>query len=282
MKLSVTMLFLCCGLTFAEIGYGQSTLLTLDVKEQSVQRVLDEIEQQSEFHFFYNNKQINTWRIVSVKTEKKDVFGVLDILFSGTDVKYSVMDRNIILSLSRNVGGEPQQLSGKTITGRVTDANGEPIIGANITVKGTTIGTITDVEGNYMLSNVPANAVLVFSYIGMTSQDISVGDKRVIAVSLEETAIGLQEVVAIGYGTAKKATITGSIASLKGENLSTIPANNFTNALAGKFAGLTAITTSGQPGNDNSTLRIRGSNTLGDNNPLVVVDGIPGRDMNRL
>ncbi|MDR1557803.1 MAG: STN domain-containing protein, partial [Tannerellaceae bacterium] len=102
MKLSIIMLFLCIGLTFAENSYSQSALLTLDVKNQTVQNVLDEIERQSDFHFFYNNKQINTTRIVSIKSDKKDVFSVLDLLFHDTNIRYSVMDRNIILSVAEN------------------------------------------------------------------------------------------------------------------------------------------------------------------------------------
>ncbi|MEY8485651.1 TonB-dependent receptor [uncultured Parabacteroides sp.] len=281
MRLSILMLFVSIGLVFAENSYSQSTLLSLDIKNQTVQNVLDEIEKQSDFHFFYNNKQVNTSRIVSIKSSNKNVFSILEELFKGTDIRYSVMEKSIILSIeSKN--DVTQQSSDKTISGIVTDINKEPIIGANVSVKGTTIGTITDVDGHYSLPGVPEKAILVFSFVGMKAQEIIVNNKTTINISLEETAIGLGEVVAIGYGTTKKATITGSIASMKGDKLKSIPANNFTNALAGKFAGLTAVTTSGQPGSDNSTLRIRGSNTLGDNNPLVVVDGIAGRDMNRL
>lgn len=281
MRLSIVMLFLSVGLTFAENSYSQSTRLSLDVKNQTVQNVLDEIEKQSEFHFFYNNKQVNTNRIVSIKSNDKNVFTILEELFQGTNTHYSVMEKSIILSLGTQEKAIGQQ-AGKTISGTVTDTNKEPVIGANVSIKGTTIGTITDADGNYTLPNVPGNGILVFSFVGMKTQEIAAGDRVSLSIALEETAIGLGEVVAIGYGTTKKATVTGAIASLKGEKLRSIPANNFTNALAGKFAGLTAVTTSGQPGSDNSTLRIRGSNTLGDNNPLVVVDGIAGRDMNRL
>ena len=281
MRLSILMLFVSIGLVFAENSYSQSTLLSLDIKNQTVQNVLDEIEKQSEFHFFYNNKQVNTNRIVSIKSSNKNVFSILNELFKGTDIRYSVMEKSIILSTG-SPGVTTSQQSGKTISGIVTDINNEPIIGANVSVKGTTIGTITNADGHYTLSAIPEKAILVFSFVGMKTQEVPAGNKTTFNIALEETAIGLGEVVAIGYGTTKKATITGSIASMKGDKLKSIPANNFTNALAGKFAGLTAVTTSGQPGSDNSTLRIRGSNTLGDNNPLVVVDGIAGRDMNRL
>ncbi|MDR1937092.1 MAG: SusC/RagA family TonB-linked outer membrane protein, partial [Tannerellaceae bacterium] len=282
MKLSITMLYLCIGLTFAENSYSQSTLLTLDVKNQTVQNVLDEIERQSDFHFFYNNKQVNTARIVSIKSDKKDVFSVLDMLFKDTNVRYSVMDKNIILSLEQSKSALPQQASGKTVSGKVTDANGEPIIGANITIKGTATGTITDINGDYTLSNVPDNAVLVFSYIGMTTQDVPVGTKTSIAVALEETAIGLQEVVAIGYGTAKKATVTGSVSSVKGTEVIKAPVTNASNALVGLLPGLSSTQRTGEPGNDAATIHIRGINTIGNNSALIVVDGIPERSLERI
>ena len=165
------MLFVSIGLVFAENSYSQSTLLSLDIKNQTVQNVLDEIEKQSEFHFFYNNKQVNTNRIVSIKSSNKNVFSILNELFKGTDIRYSVMEKSIILSTG-SPGVTTSQQSGKTISGIVTDINNEPIIGANVSVKGTTIGTITNADGHYTLSAIPEKAILVFSFVGMKTQEV--------------------------------------------------------------------------------------------------------------
>ncbi|MDR2118443.1 MAG: TonB-dependent receptor [Tannerellaceae bacterium] len=281
MKLSIAMLFLCTGVIFAEKSYSQSVLLTLDVKNQTVQDVLDEIERQSDFHFFYNNRQINTARIVSIKSSRKDVFSVLNLLFRDTGVRYSVIDRSIILSVE-TLPERPQQTPGRTVSGRVTDTDGEPVIGANVTVRGSSTGAITDINGAYSLSGVPENAVLVFSYIGMTTREVPAGNDTRITVSLEESAIGLQEVVAIGYGTARKATVTGSVTSVKGAEVIKAPVTNTSNALVGLLPGLSSTQRTGEPGNDAASIHIRGVNTLGNNSALIVVDGIPERSLERI
>jgi TonB-dependent starch-binding outer membrane protein SusC len=174
---------------------------------------------------------------------------------------------------------EPQQ---KVITGTVTDKNGEPVVGANVVVTGTTVGTLTDIDGIYSLEIPPGSVSLTISFIGMESQEILLGTSSRINVILDESAIGLDEVLVIGYGTATKATITGSVATVSGEQLSVSKAVNFSNSLAGRVSGLTTVTRSGLPGNDDPILRIRGSNTLNDNSPLIVIDGIANRSIGRL
>lgn len=272
-----TILILAGIIHVSATTYAQNQRISVQIENGTFYDVVSQIEKQSEFMFFYKSEEIDNNNRITLKAQNKLVSEILNEVLKKRDLSYKIIDKHIIITKK----GEIKQQT-KEITGKVTDINGEPIIGANVTVKGTTTGTITDIDGNFIISNIPLNSTLVFSYIGMTSQEILVGNRSVINIVLEEDAIGLQEVVAIGYGTAKKATVTGSIASLKGDKINSIPANNVSNALAGKFAGLTAVTTSGQPGNDNSTLRIRGSNTLGDNSPLIVVDGIPGRDFNRI
>ena len=132
MRLTAIMLFVCIGLAYASESYSQSTTLTLNVNNKTVQEVLDEIEKQSEFHFFYNNKQVNTNRVVSIKSKKKDVFNVLEQLFNGTDISYKVLDKSIILSHKEMLMSAVVQQSIKNISGTITDSNGEPIIGANV------------------------------------------------------------------------------------------------------------------------------------------------------
>jgi len=163
------------------------------------------------------------------------------------------------------------------ITGTVTDdSNGETLIGVNIIIQGTSNGTVTDFDGNY---SIDANAgdVLVFSYTGYTEQQLTVGASTVMDVVMAAGSL-LDEVVVVGYGSQKKATVTGAVAQLKGDILVESPSVNLGTALAGRLPGLVVIQTSGQPGADDATIRIRGTNTLGNSNPLVVIDGIPDRD----
>ena len=170
----------------------------------------------------------------------------------------------------------------KSVTGKVTDESGASVPGVSVVAKGTTIGTVTNVDGKYTL-NVPANAqILTFSFVGMISQDIQIGQKKVIDAVLKTEITGVDEVIVVGYGVQKKTTATGSAVSTKGTEIQKSPAVNLTNSLVGRLPGLTSVTRSGEPGNDASTLRIRGGNTLGDNNPLIVVDGIANRSMERI
>ncbi len=169
------------------------------------------------------------------------------------------------------------------VTGKVTDAStGEAMPGVNILVKGTTLGAIADAEGNFSISVTDGNATLTFSFIGYVIQEIPLNGRTTINVALTAEVTALEEVVVTGYGTAKKASLTGSISAVRGSDLKQSPATNYTNSLIGRIPGLTAIQKSGEPGYDATTITIRGSNTLGDNAPLIVVDGIPQRSLDRL
>lgn len=164
----------------------------------------------------------------------------------------------------------------KSIKGTVVDATGEPLIGVNVSVKGTTIGIITDIDGNYSLE-VPTNATLVFSYIGYRTQELSVGNQTTINITMQEDTQNIDEVVVVGYGVQKKETVTGSVSTLKGDDLVKSPVANLSNAIAGKMSGVVTYQRSGEPGYDGATIRIRGSNTLGNNDPLIVIDGVAAR-----
>jgi TonB-linked SusC/RagA family outer membrane protein len=169
------------------------------------------------------------------------------------------------------------------VSGTITDAStGEAMVGVNIQVKGTATGAITDISGKYSLFVTDPNATLVISFIGYVSQEVPLGGKTTIDVALAEEVTGLEEVVVVGYSTQRKGTLTGSVVTAKGDDIKKSPAVNVSNNLIGRMPGLTAYSRSGQPGEDGSTLRIRGSNTLGDNSPLIVVDGIANRGMERL
>ncbi len=168
----------------------------------------------------------------------------------------------------------------RTISGKITDENGEPLAGVTIVVKGTTQGTVTNAEGEYTLPNIPPNTTLVFSFVGMKTQEINVGDRTIINVTMETEAIGLEEVIAVGYATQKRVNVVGSITSVKGEKIEAIPASDITNTLAGRLAGAVIIQPSGEPGQTAARILVRGRTTLGDNTgPMVVIDGIPGRSL---
>lgn len=164
----------------------------------------------------------------------------------------------------------------KNIRGTVIDALGDPLIGVNVSVKGTTIGIITDMDGKYQLE-VPANATLVFSYIGYQTQEIAVGTQSSINITLKEDTQKLDEVVVVGYGVQKKVTVTGSVASLKGEELKASPTTNLTNGMVGRMPGVIGFQNADEPGGGGTTIRIRGTNSLGSKDPLIVIDGVAGR-----
>lgn len=169
-----------------------------------------------------------------------------------------------------------------TINGKVTDANGEAIIGASVTVKGATSnGTITDLDGKFNL-DAPANATLVISYVGYKTIEIPVNGKKTLTITLKEDTEMLDEVVVVGYGTQKKATLTGSVSSVGGDDIKKMSPVNITNTLAGKTAGVIANTRTGEPGEDNADILIRGKGTLGSTSPLIVVDGVADRSFGRL
>jgi TonB-dependent starch-binding outer membrane protein SusC len=168
------------------------------------------------------------------------------------------------------------------VRGKISDSQtGEPMVGVNVIVQGTSTGTISESDGTYTIS-AGRNSNLVFSFIGYVTQVLPVGGMTTINVNLVSEVLGLNEVVVIGYGTVKKATVTGAISTVEGTALQRTPAVNVSNTFAGRLPGLMVVTRSGEPGNDASMMRIRGSNTLGDNSPLIVIDGIANRDMNRI
>jgi TonB-linked SusC/RagA family outer membrane protein len=180
----------------------------------------------------------------------------------------------LILVMGTAISGFGQVQDGITITGRVTDAIGDPIPGATVVIKGTTTGTVTDIEGNYSLSVSGGAEALVISFVGMGSEEVPIGNQNTINVSLSEDTADLDEVVVIGYGTQRKATLTGAVTSVATEEVRSSPAINLTNSLSGLLPGLRALNRSGEPGADNAALLIRGNNTTGDNSPFVVVDGV--------
>lgn len=165
----------------------------------------------------------------------------------------------------------------KSVNGTIIDSTGEPLIGVNVSVKGTTTGTISDLDGKYTLQVPSNNAVLVFSFIGYKAEEVAVGANTMINLTMKDDTQLIDEVVVVGYGVQKKETVTGSVSTVKGDELLKSPVANLSNAIAGRMSGVITFQRSGEPGNDGSTIRIRGSNTLGNNDPLIVIDGVAAR-----
>ena len=271
MRIAIFLLLVGFLQTQATDTYSQNTKLSISFSNTELVKVLDKIENQSEFYFLYNEKLIDATRKVSIEAKEEEIEDVLKNLFSGTNIEYSIIDRKIILAPAYL--SESQQ-NGKKISGKVTDSSGGIIPGVSIIVKGTTTGVVTDENGSYTLTNIPENATLQFSFVGMKTQEIIVGSRIAISVTLVEDAVGLEEVVAIGYGTQKRTTITGSVSVIKGDEISKSPVDNISNSIAGKMSGVSMKSNGGQPGNDNPTIYIRGISTTGANSPLIIVDGI--------
>ena len=270
MRLLFVFIISSIGLVQATNSYAQKATVSLEVRNQTVKDVLNEIEDQSEFTFFFNNRHIDLQRRVSVSEKKSDIFKVLDQIFAGTNIGYSVLDKKIILSAE----GKALQQAGKKITGIVVDKSGESVIGANVVVKGTTNGTITDVDGKFTLE-VPDGAILQVTYIGYNPAEVKVGKESVIRVVLHEDTQALEEVVVVGYGTQKKVNLTGAVGSVRPEDMGDIQTNSVSSMIKGHLSGVQITQNSGKPG-ASSTIRIRGVGTLGEdakNNPLLVVDG---------
>ena len=276
--MKITTILILIGIIHVSAAtYAQNQRISVQIENGTFYDIVSQIEKQSEFMFFYKSEEVDNNNRITLKAQNKLVSEILSEVLNKRDLSYKIIDKHIIITKTEGINQQT-----KDITGKITDTNGEPIIGANVFVKGTTTGTITDAEGDYFISNIPPNSILIVSYIGMTSQEVSVENRSTINVVLEEEAIGLQEVVAIGYGTAKKATVTGSVISVKGNEILKAPVTNTSNALMGNLPGLSSSQTSGEPGNDGANIRIRGVNTLGNNSALIVVDGIPGRSLDRI
>jgi len=220
MRIMILMLILGINSLLAASTYSQSTKISLKVSDTRIEDVLNLIENKSEFYFLFNQKLIDVNRQVSLNAKDEKIVDILDELFAGTDVEHQVIDRQIVLTT--NSLAENQQ-QGKKVTGKVTDQSGTPIPGASIIVKGTTTGVTSDMDGNFSLALPEDAKTLVFSFVGMKMQEVAIGNKTTVSVTLEEETIGLDEVIAIGYGTQKKVNLTGSIATVSAKELESRP-----------------------------------------------------------
>jgi len=249
--------------------YAQSEKIDLSVKNESLRQLIKQIETKTDYTFMLD-QTVDQSQKVSVDARQESLDAILKKAFAGKQISYEVVGKQIILKISRN----SQSNQSRKISGTVKDQNGEPVIGANVSVKGTTVGTITDIDGNFMLE-APADVVIQISYIGYVTQEISLGNKDRLDVLLKEDLQALDEIVIIGYGTAKRKDFTGSVSSVKLENspISLATNTNALESLKGNVTGLDIGATNSAGGTP--SMQIRGQNSLsGSNDPLVVVDGV--------
>ncbi|WP_276166445.1 TonB-dependent receptor [Zobellia alginiliquefaciens] len=277
MKISMLFMFMVLFTMQAKTSYSQVTKISLDLNNVSVERIIDEIESQTEFHFVYQIKDVDLKRVISVKAKKETVPQILNRIFAETRTTHRVVDKQIFLKERRRAKLIHDKKIVKqefVITGTVTDTDGQPLPGANIVEKGTANGVTADFDGNFSLE-VAQDAIIVVSYIGFASKEIPVNGQTTVNVSLEESAAGLEEVVVVGYGSLKKGDITGSVGSLKmDETLKSRAVVDFGQAMSGKVAGVQVLNGSGRPGTS-SSIQIRGVNSISaGSSPLIVIDGV--------
>lgn len=295
MKLT-TFFLLVTFISVSAAVHSQVTRLDLKVQGTTIKDVLNRIEDQSKFFFMYNDRKIDVERKVDLDLKQANVEAVLKTIFEGTNTKFVIKDRQIVLY---NGNENYEEFNGvnsllanqqKSIKGKVTDTSGFPLPGVSVVVKGTTTGTITDAEGKFSMSNVPVNSTLVFSFVGMTKQEILVKDKSEFSVVLKEESIGVDEVVVVGYGTSKRRDLVGSVEQVSNEVLQNRPAMNVARSLQGEISGVNVSMWDGKP-TRTTTPVIRGttfnngnanSNSIGaGGSALVLIDGTEG-DMGAL
>lgn len=277
LKMKLIGILICIvGLTGAYASvYSQQTKLNLNVKNTTVKDVLKQIEDQSEYTFMYNASKIDVYREIDLNVENSSVEDILKMIFASEEVSYRIMDRHIIISSDSESEGVKFAQQPQSVSGKVTDSSGEPLPGVTIVVKGTTTGVITDTRGNYSIINIPADATLIFSFVGMKTQEIQLDGRVNINITLIEETVGIEEVVAIGYGTQKKRDMIGSVASLTSDDISRTAPVSIESALQGMAAGVQVNSGAGMPGAPQQ-IKIRGISSISSGtDPLWIVDGIP-------
>jgi len=257
-------------------NYSESTKLSMRLKNASIESILTQIEDQSEFRFVYNEKQLDVNRKVNVDFNDVRVETILDELLENTGLTYKVIDRQIIIGKA-GASGEIQQM--KNVTGKVTDDSGEPIPGVAVTVKGTSTATVTDMNGNYTLAVPASGEVLSFSFVGMKTQEIVIGSQTTISISMITETIGIDEVIAIGYSSTSRKNVASAISKLSSDEIVGLSVSDVRQTMQGKIAGVQVTNNSGDPGSGARVI-IRGMGSFSNPDPLYVIDGIQGGDIN--
>jgi TonB-linked SusC/RagA family outer membrane protein len=268
MKL-VTLFLFVAVMHVAAATYSQTTRLTIVGQNLTIGVILDQIENQSEFSFFFNANQLDLSKRINIAADNQLVNKILDEILAGSGLTYTVNNKLIVIHKQEETGNVFGSQQTNRISGKVTDSSGFSLPGVSVVVKGTTNGTITDSNGNFSISNISENAILQFSFVGMKMQEVIVKSKTVINVTLEEESIGIEEVVAVGYGTQRKETLTGAISNINSKSILSTKNPNLIQNLQGKVAGLQIRQSNSMPGASTTSINIRGFGT-----PLFVIDGV--------
>jgi len=285
--MKLTIIILIAGLAQVSAkSYAQ--LITLHEKNVSIEKVLLLIENQSGYHFIYDDKlDILKTKTLNISVEKQTIGNVLDQCLSGIPISYTIIQKTIALKETDQLQNEKmvslvKDIKDITITGRVTDQKGQPMPGVVIKLKGASVGVVSGIDGKYAIKSPNNSDILVFSYTGFVTQEVAIANRTTIDIILAEDTRALNEVVVVGYGIQKKNAVISAISTVKGSVLATAPVGNITNALAGRVAGISMRPNGGQPGYDNPDLHVRGIGTKGNNNPLIVVDGVIRNNINEI
>ncbi len=275
--MKLTSIFILILTLHASANVWSQNSLSVKMQNSSLLELFTYIENNSDYKFFYNNDEVDVQEKVSLEVEDKTINQVLNEAFKELPYSYKEVGNKLILietKEKRSVNMNQQT----DISGKVMDSSGTPLPGVSIVIKGTTTGTITNTDGNFTLPNVAANATLVFSFVGMLTQEVEVAGQSSINITMEADAIGIEEVVAIGYGTKSRATLAGTVSEVKGEYLLNKPITNVSSGLQGAAPGLVVTRDDGQPGREGVGLQIRGISTWHDrgSSPLVLIDGLEG------
>ena len=276
MKITIFFLLFTVAAAVANNGYSQEAKISVALKNASLNDILNTIENSSRYYFMYNNELIDLSGRMDIDVQEKTIEEVLHLIFDKTGISYKVFNRQIVLSPSKQQEGGPSLQQPPGVSGKVTDSSGAPLPGVTVVLKGSDEGTITNVDGFYSLEKLPANAVLMFSFVGMKSQEVRVANRSVINIVLEEETIGINDVVVTALGIKKEAkSLTYNVQEIKALDIVGVKDANFMNSLAGKVAGVTINASSSGIGGGVKVV-MRGAKSIsGNNNALYVIDGIP-------
>lgn len=287
MKASIFLLFLGICVASANTVFSQESTLTIDVADISIKEAINAIENNSEYVFvFSDNIGKETDKKVNIDLKGESIETVLENMFSDTSLTYRILDKQVVIfrdntkkatsNLKSSVSNSTQQ-SRITISGKVIDSYGDELIGVSISVKGTTEGIITDIDGNYSIQVEPGKT-LVFSYIGYVSQEVVVGSQQTIDIKMVEDTQNIEEIVVVGYGVQKKVNLTGAVAAIDGSEIAARPSANALSSMQGLLPGVSILRSGGRPGDEMSdtNIRIRGYSSAGEAKALVLIDGVEG------
>lgn len=268
----LTLAFYCLSTTVF------SQTISLDISNVTVKEAIQTLQEKTNYSFVYEVNDIDTQRKISIKIINKPIEEVVKQILIGQKVTFTIKGKNIVVTKNQksSENGELNNQKTKKVTGLITDSNGEPIIGATVKIEGSNIGSISDINGHFSLEVSPTSRLSI-SYIGYKTALVSILGKTNLQISLLEDTKNLDEVVVVGYGTQKKATLTGSIAAVNNKEIVTTKNENILNMLTGKVAGLRVVQNTGEPGDFNNYMDIRGLGT-----PLIIVDGVPSSTMSRI